>query len=213
MSNSKKKTQSTRLKANNSPSDTNPGTQTQPTEQLDTGNLDKVRDIIFGHQMRDYEKKFTRLEDRIIKLSSELRDEINNRFDTLEEFTKKELADLNDHQNQEQTERVKNVKDIARQIQNLIESNEKEFGKLAEQLSNSQRESREQILNQSKRLSEEIHIKNKELNDVLENAVNELRADKLDRSSLASMLQEMAMRINNEFHLTTSEDLTDSEDE
>lgn len=31
------------------------------------GNLDKVRDILFGTQMRDYEKRFNRMEERFMK--------------------------------------------------------------------------------------------------------------------------------------------------
>ena len=39
-------------------------------------NVDKIRDILFGSQMRDYDKRFGRLEDRLIKDAESLRDEI-----------------------------------------------------------------------------------------------------------------------------------------
>ena len=39
------------------------------------GNLDKVRDLIFGGQMRDYDRKFARLEERLAKETADLRDE------------------------------------------------------------------------------------------------------------------------------------------
>src|SRR5262245_36278718 len=35
-------------------------------------SLDKVRDILFGVQMRDYERRFARLEERLLKDTSDL---------------------------------------------------------------------------------------------------------------------------------------------
>ena len=35
------------------------------------GNLDKVRDLLFGGQMRDYDRKFARLEERLVKETAE----------------------------------------------------------------------------------------------------------------------------------------------
>ena len=35
-------------------------------------NVDKIRDILFGNQMRDYEKRFARLEERVTKASEAL---------------------------------------------------------------------------------------------------------------------------------------------
>ncbi len=52
------------------------------------GNLDKVRDILFGGQMRDYEKRFNRLEDRLVKECSSIRDDIKKRLDSLEMYVK-----------------------------------------------------------------------------------------------------------------------------
>ena len=31
------------------------------------GSVDKIRDILFGAQMRDYDRRFTRLEERLLK--------------------------------------------------------------------------------------------------------------------------------------------------
>ena len=44
------------------------------------GNLDKVRDLIFGGRMRDYDRKFARLEDRLAKETADLRDEVRKRL-------------------------------------------------------------------------------------------------------------------------------------
>ena len=36
-------------------------------ESAEGANVDKIRDILFGSQMRDYEKRFSRLEDNVTK--------------------------------------------------------------------------------------------------------------------------------------------------
>src|SRR5215210_7153000 len=58
------------------------------------GNVDKIRDILFGVQMRDYEKRFARLEERLIKESGDLRDDTKKRFDALELYIKQEFESL-----------------------------------------------------------------------------------------------------------------------
>ena len=39
-------------------------------------SIDKVRDILFGVQMRDYDKRFARLEERMLKDTSDLKDDV-----------------------------------------------------------------------------------------------------------------------------------------
>jgi hypothetical protein len=60
------------------------------------GNVDKIRDILFGSQMRDYEKKFARVEERPARETGELREEIRRRFASLEAYMKNELTALAD---------------------------------------------------------------------------------------------------------------------
>ena len=44
-------------------------------EAVGSGNVEKIRDILFGAQMRDYEKRFIRLEERMFKEMKDLRDD------------------------------------------------------------------------------------------------------------------------------------------
>jgi hypothetical protein len=43
------------------------------------GNIDKIRDILFGNQAKDYEKRFTRMENQLIEESGELKEELLKR--------------------------------------------------------------------------------------------------------------------------------------
>ena len=45
-------------------------------ELREGANVDKIRDILFGSNMREYEKRFARLEERLTKSSDALRDDL-----------------------------------------------------------------------------------------------------------------------------------------
>ncbi|KJH69748.1 hypothetical protein [Aliterella atlantica] len=165
------------------------------------GNLDKVRDILFGGQMRDYEKRFNRLEDRLIKECSNLREDIKKRLDSLETYIMQEVEALNEGLKAEQVHRDDTTKEIAQELKDATKSLEKKIGQLDEQTSQKQRELRQQILDQSKNLDEDIRQKYESILAVIEREVQELRSDKTDRSTLAALFTQVAMRLNNEFDM------------
>ncbi len=58
------------------------------------GNVDKIRDILFGSQMKDYETRFSRLEETLTNQTTELRESTKKRMDGLEAYFKKEVEAL-----------------------------------------------------------------------------------------------------------------------
>ncbi|MGA9594256.1 MAG: hypothetical protein WBS18_14245, partial [Candidatus Acidiferrales bacterium] len=60
-----------------SPAQAKPGNPA--TEKGEGANVDKIRDILFGSQMRDYEKRFARLEESVTKALDTLRDDTTKR--------------------------------------------------------------------------------------------------------------------------------------
>src|SRR5262245_38596065 len=65
-----------------------------PLEEPGVANLDRVRDILFGAHMRDYDRRFARLEERLVKETTTLNDEVRRRLTVLEEFVKREAESL-----------------------------------------------------------------------------------------------------------------------
>src|SRR5208282_3878781 len=74
-------------------------------ENAEGANVDKIRDILFGSQMRDYEKRFMRLEDTVTKP-----------LDTLRDYVKEETDSLGQRIKSEKSERAESVKEITREI-------------------------------------------------------------------------------------------------
>ena len=170
-------------------------------------SLDKVRDILFGSQAREYEKRFARLEDRLLKEASDLREDLKRRFDTLEGYIKKEIEALGARLKAEHDERTESAKELSVELKDTARTFEKKTGQLDEHLTNSERQLREQILDQSKNIADEIRQKHEAVTTSLERATSELRDEKTDRAALAALFMEVAMRLNNEFKIPGAEDL------
>ena len=178
-----------------------PDGKAAPLEDASSGNLDKVRDILFGGQARDIDRRFQRLEDRLLKETAELKDDIRKRLTTLEQFVKQEAASLAERIKTEHDERTDATKDLAREAHDSAKAFEKKTGMLDDQISRAQRDLRQQILDLHQRMSDELKQKVDEMIARLNNEAAELRNDKTDRTALAALLTEMAMRLTNELSI------------
>ncbi|MBM3300407.1 MAG: hypothetical protein FJY85_10670, partial [Deltaproteobacteria bacterium] len=53
---------------------------TLPQEPIEgRENLDKIRELLFGPQVRTFNQRFSRLEDRLVREMGDLRDEVRKR--------------------------------------------------------------------------------------------------------------------------------------
>lgn len=170
-----------------------------------TGNIDKIRDILFGSQMRDYEKRFAKLEERLQREHQELKEEMRKRLESLESYIRSEADALSSRITSEQEQRGDSLTDLSREMKDIAKSLEKKTAMLDELFNKNNREMRQQTLDQTKQLMEEIQSKHQSLSQSLERAVRELTEEKMERNGLADLFTEMAMRLNNQFHINTEE--------
>jgi hypothetical protein len=161
-------------------------------------SVDKIRDILFGHQMRDYEKRFARLEERLLREIEELREATTKQLESVEAFIKKEAELLNQQLKTEQAQRVDAAKALSKDLESNIRTLSKSLEKKDEKQSKGAQELRQQLLDQNKSLSEQIRKKQQESSRELQNNVSELRTEKVDRSALSQLFVEMAVRMSDE---------------
>ncbi len=159
-------------------------------------SIEQIRDILFGAQIRDFEKRFARVEERLIREVTSLGDESRKRFDSLESYIGKEVESLSDRLKAEQDKRTESVKELSGQLKDTNKLLEKRAGKLDDQLGKSSRELRQQILEQYKSLSDDIRQKHEETSVMLEQLAQELRAEKVDFATLSELFAEIAVRLN-----------------
>jgi len=176
--------------------------QTPAESDAGTGNIDKIRDILFGSNMRDYDQRFARLEEALKKESSDLRETTRRHLEALEAFVHKELAALDGRLNAERDERSESHSRLANDLSVNSASILKKIGEVESHEAQAKRELRNDLLQQSKELTDAIRNKGEELIALLERRAHELQHAKTDRTALAGLFNEVALRLTDQFKVT-----------
>jgi hypothetical protein len=166
------------------------------TEETGPGNLDKVRDILFGSQMRDLDRRFAKVEERLSRETAELKDDLRRRLDALEQFVRTEIDMLVQRIKAEHDDRTESVAGVSRDLQAASGALDKKIGTVDDQLARAQRELRQQILDVHQRLADDLRDKMDGVLLRLSGTAEDLRAEKTDRTALAALFTEMAMRLS-----------------
>ena len=165
------------------------------------GNVDQIRDILFGGQMRDYERRFNELEERIRREAEKLRSDLLKRMDGLEELVRE-----NHERFVGQLQRVdkdwREAGDGAAQLaQTQHRAVKNELAALEQKQSAEQQLLRERLHKLGNETTEALRQRADELLGQLERTAADLRDDKVARHELAGFFTEMALRLNREFEL------------
>lgn len=164
-------------------------------------SVDRIRDILFGAQVRQYDQRFHGVEEMIKGEVIKLRDETKKTNETLEHYAKKGLESLIAQLKAEQKERADSIDDLSKKLDNLNKALDKKTSRLEETTNAGRLDLQEQILQQSKNLMREIRQSHAELAAALRKAVEELRKEKADRLALGNLFNEIGLRLKEEFKL------------
>jgi exonuclease VII large subunit len=147
--------------------------------------VDKIRELLFGNQMQDYDRRFSLLEDRF---QQKLRD--------LEASIKKQMESIASQVRQEQDLRSEADKELGRSLREQIQGLEKRFGQLSDQLAALEREFTERLGHETQILRDEIRRRNEDSRSTIERMFSELSNVKTDRNLLAGLFVEIARCLN-----------------
>jgi hypothetical protein len=169
-------------------------------------NVDRIREIIFGTQMREYGQRFAQLEERLLRETGELKTEVRRRLDSLEAYTRQEVEALSKRLGAERNERVEATDRLSRDAADSNRSFERRLSQSDEQVSNDMRELRQLLLDRHRALSDELTQCLSKLELLQNRRLDELRGNAVDRVALASLLGEVALRIQGESLVSNVED-------
>jgi len=133
------------------------------------GELDKVRNILFGRQVKAYEERFSELEASLNNMITELTKTVERRLDELE-------SDLNEREQA-----------IKRSMQDADANSSQGFSDI-----------RGDMDSLTAALGTDLAQTKGELRSELSKVNTKLSSDKTDREALAMMFDEMSMRLRNE---------------
>ncbi|ULA65429.1 MAG: hypothetical protein LZF86_210034 [Nitrospira sp.] len=164
-------------------------------DNTQNGNLEKIRDILFGAQVRDHDRRFSALEQNLAKEAAALKAELTKRFDSLEAFMQQEVAILSSRLQQEQQARGEAMQHLVRDLTSLGAVVERNATSLVEQAGHSERTLRQEILGHVSALNDIIRSTQDQLSDSLNRSVADLRHAKTDRTALAELLAELSHKL------------------
>lgn len=168
-------------------------------------NIDKIRDILFGGHMRDYDSRFQRLEQILLKEAADSRELTRKAVERLEGYVKQELEALQSRLKNERDERGGALSAVSKDIKEVHELLSRRIAEIDDHSTSSHHELRNQLLQHGRDLNDQIDRKQREISALLEERFLELRKEKTDRAALASLFKELGMRLNNEFSLAATD--------
>lgn len=165
------------------------------------GNVDKIRDILFGSQMRDYEQRLDALEKRLTQRIERSSRDLERRIERLDAFARREVDKLAEQVKVERKERTTDAKKGAGDLSDFADQVEAWFTEVDEQLSSEAKDLRSLVHEQANDLTTQIREAHDQLHATLQKETTQLADGKLAREDLAALLSEVAMRLTKDFKL------------
>jgi hypothetical protein len=159
-------------------------------------SVDKIRDLLFGNQMQDYDRRFSNLEERFLQRFKESGSETARNLGAFESNAKKQVDSLAGQLREEKDQRADADKEIERVFREQNQALEKRIRSMSDQLSQLDRDVADRVTRESQSLREEIKQKSADIQQTIERMFAELSNVKTDRNLLASLFVEVAKCLN-----------------
>lgn len=178
------------------------------------GNIDQIRDIIFGPQLREYDNRFEKIESEISLLQQEMRDridqvktvvstELRSAFDSLE----KKLRSISLSYQEEISDLRQQVDRVNKKFTNAVEA-------LDQNVDNQTSSLRQELTESRTKLQEDVRTLRSQVFEELERRLSSMRDTKVSKDDVAEILFEMGMRLKgNEFVPQLKQAVTIDEDD
>jgi len=163
----------------------------QPAEQ----NVDKIREIIFGGQMRDYDQRFEELEAHIKQTQDRLSERLARKIENMEAFMRQEFDNVSARIDKEQSKRQEQDETDQAHLTEMERSIENRFADLDQQLRTESSAIGSTLEEQRAELVDLVKQTHEQLATLLDGNSRELTEKNVAREELAAMLAEVAKRL------------------
>jgi len=155
-----------------------------------SGNVDKIRDILFGPHMRDYEARFKHLEEIVRTETSET----SRRLESLEEYAKKQFEALAARLDAERGERLADTVQLSREVKGSVDSISRKMHEVQSQSAETA-DLRTRLQQQSNELRDAMQGVHHEISTLVEQRFQALHSGKADNAALASLFNDLAAKL------------------
>ncbi len=166
-------------------------------------NVDQIRDILFGGQMRDYERRFQELNQRLEAELVRMRDAQEKRLAQIDKRIDDQLDKLARALRQEVQDRNSAVDDLESRLQQAARTTRSEINKSLEAIGQEMTAGEERHRDALVDAQAAANARADETEAALSRTNAALHADKVGRDDLAALLTEFALRLKGDFDLQT----------
>lgn len=165
----------------------------QDTEQIQPppDNVDQIREILFGNQIRAVDERFKSVEKRMSRESDDLRKGLEKRIHELEKLLDQFRDNAGDQLNRESAERDAGLNEVTKALATFRLDAENQLAELQSDFNNEIKQVREEALATQKALMDDLAT----LQAAQSKRSDQLDEDKVDRGELAGFLSDMAGRL------------------
>jgi chromosome segregation ATPase len=154
--------------------------------------VDKIRDLLFGNQMQDYDRRFSKLEERFLQRFKDVESETARTLSAFESNAKKQVESLASQFREEKDQRADGDKELERTLREQTQALEKRIRSMSDQLSQLERDIADRITQELQAVRDEIKRKNEDMRIMVEKMFGEVSSVKTDRNLLAGLFMEVA---------------------
>ncbi|MGH1538878.1 MAG: hypothetical protein ACRBHB_00525 [Arenicella sp.] len=163
------------------------------------GEIDKIRGILFGRQMDAYEQRFAQIEQSLEKSLEAMQQSMKQQVENLQQAVDTSVEKLNQALHKESLERSDVFASLESGLTNSIQQTEKS---LSQSLLAAEDQSQQELIElkmlvekQNNSTGENIDELRAELVQMFQQQADALENNKVDRESLAMMLDEITLRL------------------
>jgi len=157
--------------------------------------IDQIRNILLGQQMRAYEARFAKVSDKIAGEFNDIRDMVRQRTEELERSSARQTETLAVRLRAEENARLDLSKDSVREIKAASDALFSKVEELERSTSSANHDARQKQAAESARLMDQLKRTQDELQNLIRQQVADLRHSKVDRSVLATLLEDVVKQI------------------
>ncbi len=154
------------------------------------GDLDQVRNILFGEESREIQDRFASMEAHFNEVIASLKDSVDKQFKAMEASVKKQNDALSKRLNNEKDKRTEADANLA---QDLVDNR----AELDDRIDETERAFRQELKTEADNAAEDRDKRFADVEARLEKAVAQLGDDKTDRHSLADLLDQLSAGLRN----------------
>jgi hypothetical protein len=164
----------------------------------DVPGVDKIRELLFGNQMQDYDRRFSVMEDRFLQKLRDVESETSRGLTSVETSIKKQMESMSAQFRNDKDVLTEADKALDRGLREQIGTLDKRIGQAVDQLGQLEREFMERLERAAQEQREETKRRSEDLHATIERMFSELSNVKTDRNLLAGLFVEIARCLNQE---------------